>query len=260
MTEYKNGYIPDSMLVTFNTGVNSTDGRWYHKLSSGTYAKHLKLVALAKKRTGRTLQISDGWGAYRPYNIQVLARKMYGNGAAVPGTSSHGGFWEGKQTLAIDYGNWSWVYGGSRTNFFADVRAAGLTPDLISPGRGYPDEPWHVVDLEPWKAASGGGGHKPAPANDEEDEEDEMALKGATYPVGGKNVFILFNEVSGFYVEHSGVPGDYNNSIAQKWETGSWPTITQAHATVIKRSLDAVRRTAVTGSLSVDLTGEVAAS
>lgn len=160
MPSYSNGYIPDSLLVTFNTGWNSTDGNWKHQLSAGTYRKHLNLVALAKRRTGRTLEITEGWGAYRPRHIQELARKIYGNGAAWPGTSSHGGFWEGKQTLAIDYGNWGWVYDWNREAFYADARAAGLAPGLIHPSRGndYPDEPWHVVDLEPWAAVSGGNG------------------------------------------------------------------------------------------------------
>lgn len=258
--DYSNGYIPDSMLVTFKTGWNSTDGNWKHQLSPGTYAKHLKLVALAKKRTGRALEISEGWGAYRPYSIQVLARKLYGYGAATPGQSSHGGIWfdgpRGQRTaLAIDYGNWGWVYGWDRDAFYEDVRAAGLEPGLIHPSRGnnYPDEPWHAVDLDPWAPAPAGKSVSPA-TKQEEDEEEDMAMKGAAYPDGSKTIYILFNEVSGFYVEHSGVNGKtYNNPIAQNWDTGSWPTITKAHATVIKRSLDAVRRTAVTGSLSVDL-------
>lgn len=99
------------------------------------------------------------------------------------------------------------------------------------------------------------GAAKPAtPEPQEEDEEDDMGMKGAHYKRNNKSVFLLFNEVSGFYVEHSGVDGrTYNNPIAQNWGTGSWPEITESHATVIKRSLDAIRRTAVTGSLSVDV-------
>lgn len=160
---YSNGYIPDSLLVTFNTGWNSTDGNWKHQLSPSSYVKHQALVNLARQHTGRTLTITEGWGAYRPYNIQVLARQMYGYGAATPGQSSHGGFWEGKQTLAIDYGNWGWVYGWDRAAFYRDVYACGLTPGLIHPSRGnnYPDEPWHVVDLAPWQAVAAGGNGVP---------------------------------------------------------------------------------------------------
>lgn len=152
MPNYNNGYISYSDLTTFARGHNSTDGDWDHSLSPATYARHLELVRIAKARTGRDLAISSGWSAYRPYQAQVLARKIHGNGAATPGTSSHGGFWEGKQTLAMDYGNWAWVYQnhGGQNQFFADARAAGLTPGMIMRSRGYPDEPWHVIDLNPW--------------------------------------------------------------------------------------------------------------
>lgn len=155
---YTNGYIPASLLITFNVGYSAGEGQWKHQLSPGTYSKHLALVALARKNTGRTLAISAGWGAYRPYAAQVYARQVHGNGAATPGTSSHGGFWERQQTLAIDYGNWSYVYNGSRDAFYRDARAVGFEPGLISPQRGYPDEPWHVVDKNPWAGGSAAGG------------------------------------------------------------------------------------------------------
>lgn len=156
MPSYSNGYIPDDLLVTFRVGYNSTDGSWAHSLSPATYARHLALVGRAKDRTGRTLTISDGWGAYRPYPAQVVARNVYGNGAAWPGTSSHGGFWEGRQTLAMDYSNWSWVYGGDWEAFKSDCYAVGLTPGMISEARGYPEEKWHVIDLDPWGAVPAG--------------------------------------------------------------------------------------------------------
>lgn len=146
---WNNGYINESELHIFKRGYNSTDGNWYHGLTPATYARHLELLRIAKTRTGRTLEISEGWGAYRPYDAQVTARRIYGNGAAVPGTSSHGGFWERRETMAMDYSNWSWVYGGNRSAFYEDVRKAGLTPGMIEPSRGYPDEPWHVIDVNP---------------------------------------------------------------------------------------------------------------
>lgn len=152
--KYPNGRIPESALVIFKRGHNSRDGDFYWCLPPATYQKHLALVARALKRTGRTLEPSDGWSTYRPYAAQVAARKRYGNGAAKPGMSSHGGFWEGRDTAAIDYGNWAWVYAnhGGQAAFYADCRAVGLTPGMISKARGYPDEPWHVIDLDPWAA------------------------------------------------------------------------------------------------------------
>lgn len=160
MPNYTNGNIPYGLLVTFKRGWNQTDGDWDHSLSPATKARHDELVRLAKARTGRDLAISLGWSAYRPYAAQVLARKIHGIGAAEPGKSSHGGSWEGKQTLAMDYGNWAWVYEGKggRDAFWADCRAAGLTPGMIMKSRGYPDEPWHVIDLNPWSAVPSFGG------------------------------------------------------------------------------------------------------
>lgn len=158
MPTYSNGYIPESLLVTFATGWSSTDGNWKHQLSPATYAKHLELV---KRSPGGKLAVTPGWGAYRPYQAQVVARRLFGNGAAVPGTSSHGGFWEGRQTLAIDYHNWGSIYGWDQARWFADVRAVGLTPGMIMRSRGYPDEPWHVIDLDPWAAVPAGVGAEP---------------------------------------------------------------------------------------------------
>lgn len=158
---YANGRIPDAVLITFGSGYSAGEGNWTHRLSAGTYAKHKDLVQRAKQRTGKTLQITAGNNAYRDFEAQVYARKMHGRGAAVPGTSSHGGWWEGQNTLAIDYHNWSYVYGGNREAFYEDVRAVGLSPGLISVPRGYPDEPWHVVDLDPWRAVPSGGGSTP---------------------------------------------------------------------------------------------------
>lgn len=171
MPTYQNGRIPDHLLVQFDSGWNQTDGAWHHSLSPATYQRHLMLVDRAKARTGRTLTISRGWSAYRPLDAQILARKIHGNYAAMPGTSSHGGFWEGRQTLAMDYGNWAAVYAGKggQAAFFEDCRAVGLTPGLIMPERGYPLEPWHVVDLNPWSAVPAGGGSTPF-----DPEEDEL--------------------------------------------------------------------------------------
>jgi hypothetical protein len=163
MPTYRNGYIPESLLVTFATGWSKTDGDWKHQLSPGTYAKH---AALVKRSPGGKLQITQGWGAYRPYSAQVIARRLYGNGAALPGTSSHGGFWESRQTLAIDYHNWGAIYGWDQGRWFADCRAVGLTPGMIMRSRGYPDEPWHVIDLDPWAPAPASIGATPFEEDD----------------------------------------------------------------------------------------------
>jgi hypothetical protein len=169
MPTYSNGYIPANLLITFASGTNG-DGYWEHQLSAGTLAKHRALVARAKQRTGKTLQATPGWSCYRPYKWQVVYRDRYGNGAAVPGTSSHGGVWEGRQTLAIDYHNWATVYGGDQAAFFADARAVGLSPGMIMRSRGYPDEPWHLIDMDPWAPAPASAGSTPFTTASEEDD------------------------------------------------------------------------------------------
>ena len=78
-------------------------------------------------------------------------------------------------------------------------------------------------------------------------EEEEM--KGLTYTkdAGKTRIYMLFNEVSGFYSEFGSgtgkgsMGGEYINPLAQNWKTGSWPTVTEGHAAALKRSLDAVR-------------------
>lgn len=161
---WRNGQIPESDLVIFKRGWNPTDGNWYWGFTPGTYHRHLALLDLGFRNTGRWLSPSDGWSTVRPLFAQEIARRLYGNGAAKVGTSSHGGFWEGQETLACDYGNWAWVYAnaGGRAAFFRDCRAVGLSPGLISPERGYPDEPWHVIDKKPRSLpAPAAGGSSP---------------------------------------------------------------------------------------------------
>ena len=155
---YENGRIPLESLVIFNSGFDQSEweptfqGMWVHALSPATYARHVELVKRVEARTGKTLQISSGWGAYRPFEIQVLAREKYGIGAAWPGTSSHGGYWEDQNTMAMDYSNWGEAYNWDFDAFTADCASVGLTAGLIMPNRGYPTEQWHVVDLAPWSA------------------------------------------------------------------------------------------------------------
>ena len=181
MPAYRNGEVPAGLLVTFASGWLPNEGTWKHQLPPATYRKHLALVALAKLNAGRTLKVSEGWGAYRPRHIQEYAKKIHGIYAATPGTSSHGMFWEGRQCAAIDYGNWSYVYGGNRAAFYRDVRAVGMVPGLISPARGYPDEPWHVVDLDPWAAVPAGSGSSFVPEEDDMFTDDDRKKIGAVY-------------------------------------------------------------------------------
>lgn len=203
---FPNGLVPSDKLITFASGWLPGEGTWYHQLPPGTYAKHLTLVALAKRNTGRELKPTAGWSCYRPYDVQVYAKKVHGIWAATPGTSSHGMFWERIECAAIDYGNWSSVYNGNRANFYRDVRAVGLEPGLISPQRGYPDEPWHVVDKKPWAAgAATGGGAVPFAPTKESEEDDDMRNPAMIHTtsndtLSGKPDKYVITDTNGFYL------------------------------------------------------------
>lgn len=107
------------------------------------------------------------------------------------------------------------------------------------------DPSYYRTNDLPGTGSSAGGGGTPLPKPNPEpnpEEEDEMKMKGAYYNAATGVVYILFNEVSGFYVEHSGVPNDaYNNAIATNWETNNWVPITESHASVLKQALDKTR-------------------
>ncbi|WP_308491010.1 hypothetical protein [Microbacterium terrisoli] len=265
MTRYRNGMVPTSALVQI-------DGEPYHYTSpKGLAMWHaLQRNVLAKYKV--KLRITPGWNAYRPFANQTFARNQACaagncNSAAVPGFSSHGGTWKDAvytngvevDAMAFDVDNWAEI---GEAAFFAEARKVGFLVDGIRAAVAGHREPWHIIVLDPRGAIPASLESeplkKPAPVQEEEDD-DMAALKGAYYTRASdkKTVYMLFNESSGFCVEHSGVGGDYNNPIAQAWDTGAWPKITEAHAVVIKRGLTAVQRTVVNGSLSVDLTGTV---
>jgi len=251
MPKYANGRIPAGVLFTVASGTDS-NGYWEFQFSQGTWAKWQAAKRYAENKWGRTLYIRTGWNVYRPLNIQQQARDRacaQGNclGAAWPGTSSHGGTWSSSRhtggrlvdALAIDVDpnglTWAQVWEACRT---AGFLCGAITKDIAGI-----DEPWHIIDLDPWRAVPASEGAEPFPEQNpvEESEEDDMKMKGAQYKKGDVTVYILFNEVSGFYVEHSGAPADYNNKIATSWETNSWPKITEAHANVLKNALNNVR-------------------
>lgn len=249
MTLYQNGKVPSAALVALDTP--------YHWSSAKGAAMWYALRRNVQAKYGVTLRITPGKNAYRDYAAQEFARKnacASGNcsAAAVPGWSSHGGTWNNRgvwvDAMAFDIDNWTDL---GEARFFAEARAVGFLADGIRPEvSGGIREPWHLIVLDPWGPVPAGlDSHPlqtPVPAPWDDDEGEIMALHGAAYPrkSDGATVYMLFNEVSGFYSEHTGVGGDYNNPIAVNWNTGTWPTITESHAGALKRSLDAVRRPA----------------
>lgn len=197
-----------------------TSGGERFRSTPATIARWNALVADVKKHEGVTLTITSGPNAYRDYDQQVAMRRKHGLGAATPGTSSHGGFWEGRDTMAIDVNNWA-VLGQAK--FYSYARKHGFSPGLISTSRGYArNEPWHIVDLHPWTMPAGTSGNE---TNQNQKDEEEMPRgfyykKGKTYYVG------LVTPAGVLHYESN--DSDINNEIASKWDTGDFAKVTES--------------------------------
>lgn len=251
-----NGQLDESRMLVLGTGWDK-HGQWFHKAPPGTAARWEEIRRLAWEKYRVWLWITPGWNVYRPLWVQRLYRADLGIWAAWPGTSSHGGEYQGRSCCAIDVGNWGDL-GWAR--FVALCRIVGFTVDFVTP-----QELWHIGDFDPWNVPQFAAieiNHETTALPVVEEEEDDMAkMKGATYTrKDGTAVCILFNEVSGFYSEHTGAGGTYNNPLAQAWETGSWPTISESHARALKASLDLVKPRTAPSELTVavidgDVTG-----
>lgn len=241
---YNNGQFPLSLFV--HRGGNlyftpSLNARWNEMVRLGVAKYGVRLYV-----TG-DIDGLGGWNVYRPLLAQRRYRAHYGNMAAQEGFSSHGGVYGGQQVFAVDISNYTALAPGNpslaQARLTALAKAVGLRVNFVKP-----TEWWHVGDFNnAWVtpsfgqiAINPGTTNKPKPvASEEEDEE----MKGAYYTRASdkKTVYLLFNEVSGFAVEHTEVDSTYNNTLAQLWKTGSWARITEGHANVIKLALAAVR-------------------
>lgn len=153
MARYPNGRIPDHELVRL--GVE-------HYATPATAQRIKNLVADVKAKEGFTLEVTGGPNIYRSLKWQnfywdVLPYPQ----AAYPGTSSHGGEYQGRDAIAVDFNNWAIL---PRQKWFDYARKHGFTPNIFS------WEPWHIVDFNPWvMPQTGGGGVSPAPEKDEKE-------------------------------------------------------------------------------------------
>lgn len=248
---YRNGYVPRSATIVFGSGRDSF-GRYYEwRLPPRTYRKHLALVARALKRTGRRLSPSQGWSCDRPIAEQVFARQIHGLGAADPGSSSHGGNWAGPvtnwvrvDTAAIDYHNWAWVYekygDRARAEFFADCRAVGLTPGGIA-RPAFPDEPWHVIDLDdPYGPLPAGTEAEPFPTTTP-DEGEEIMMRARSTNTGHWYVFGPL----GVIIIRSGAKdsANYKKAVAYNTALGgeSFPKMSSADLTLLIEDWEGMR-------------------
>lgn len=163
MARYPNGRIPESELVRL--GVE-------HYATPATAQRLKNLIADVKANEGVTLRVTGGPNIYRNLKWQnfywdVLPFPQ----AARPGTSSHGGEYQGRDAMAADIDNWAEI---GKDKFYRYARKHGFTPGIFS------WEPWHIVDFNPWvmPEVSGGGSDGSAkpkpPITPEEQEEDDM--------------------------------------------------------------------------------------
>ena len=157
---------------------------------------------------------------------------------AIPGEISQAA-WNSSVRLLADIAK---RYQFPKIEFGSTVRGHKEFQDTSCPG------PWLWPRL-PQLAADARKPSTSTPETQVTTQEEEEEMKGLTYTkdAGKTRVYMLFNEVSGFYSEFGSgtgkgsMGGEYINPLAQNWKTGSWPTVTEAHAAVLKRSLDAVR-------------------
>lgn len=179
MARYKNGQIPDSELVRM--GVE-------HYATPATAQRIRNLVADIRANEGFTLEVTGGPNIYRDLAWQhfywdVLPYPQ----AAYPGTSSHGGEYQGRDAIAVDFNNWAIL---PKEKWFSYARKHGFTPNIFS------WEPWHVVDFNPWVMPSGSGGGTTPEIEEEEEEDMKPFLIWKKNPNGTRQWALISGDLS----------------------------------------------------------------
>jgi hypothetical protein len=151
MALFRNGGIPLGVVSAVIARGEDAHGRpWEQRLTPATAERWAFAVDYAVRTFHRRIRIRSGANGYRDLAWQEIARRdacAAGNcnGAAAPGTSSHGGNWRGRDCLAIDVDpnglSWAQVWEACTAAGFS----CGLITEEIS---GIPGgEPWHVIDF-----------------------------------------------------------------------------------------------------------------
>jgi hypothetical protein len=236
MVRYANGRIPDSELVSFKSGGES------FRSTPASVRRWLNLVADCQKLYGVTLTITSGPNAYRSYASQVAMKLKYTlqgkpMQAAAPGTSSHGGNYNGtytgyvrKDSSAFDVNNWQSI---GWTKFSALAHKHGFSTNVVQP-----KELWHIVDFNPWTMpASTKPEQVPTPAPlpippIEEKDEDDMANPSQVHyveAVTGNVIRSLFVPGTAYWVPfNEGKESTIANAFAKNLPTGSSTLVTKA--------------------------------
>lgn len=207
MPRFRNGEIPLNQMVHLGGD---------HWLPAATAARWRELQRLAWEKYRVWLQITPGWNAYRPISVQRDYKRRFGNRAAAPGYSSHGGGYRGRDMMAIDVNNWSALGWG---RFDALCRIVGFWTDFVSP-----TERWHIGDPNPWvmpvfvaipiKPAAPA---KPKPKPEPPKEEDEMRVLFGHRNIGGDEWMIVHPEFVGKTDKERGYLVTTSRDRARAW-------------------------------------------
>lgn len=215
-------------------------GLWQHLAPPGTAARWGELFKLAYQKYGVSLRITPGWNVYRPLNIQRIYRARLGIYAAVPGTSSHGGVYQGRESMAIDVANWRDL-GETQTQawsrFVALCRLVGFTTNFVTP-----TELWHIGDFDPWTVPQFAAVViKPFPTPEPKEEDTPMLGRFTYQRSDGVTVRVVHGE--GYFEEHADsaiLNADINVSLNLPAAT-PWPSMPELYRDVVYRSTLATR-------------------
>lgn len=194
MATYSNGNVPYSVVSVVLAGGTDENGPWEFRCTPAFAARWAFAKRYAETRFGRTIYIRTGWNIYRPLFSQVTARRnacAAGNcsGAAVVGSSSHGGNWNGRDCLAVDVDpnglTWDQVDEAMAAAGFA-IQQITEAMSGISGG-----ERWHYIDFNAFGPVPAGMDATAftQDSDPQSQEEDDMALtiyrRGASIRVVG---------------------------------------------------------------------------
>jgi len=193
MVRYQNGQVPYSVVsVVLATGTDQ-NGYWEMRATPATAARWKYAKQLCQQWYGRPIYIRTGWNIYRPLHIQQQARDRACavkrcNEAAVPGYSSHGGNWNGRDCLAIDVEPNGLSWAQIDKAMVAAGFSAGLITQAISGRPG--GEPWHYIDFNAFGPVPAFAGAQPFEEDDMFSDEDRKMLQSVRDAIffGGKSM------------------------------------------------------------------------
>lgn len=246
---YPNGQIPRSELIVTASGTNE-DGYWEHQWTPGTLAKWRALVADVHAHEGVTLYVTPGWNVFRPLHSQYAAKAKYGPNAAAPGFSSHGGFYNGRECMAVDVANWGQL---GRAVFYHYASKHGFVVNEFD------WEPWHIIDYSPRAVPAGLNVTPIETPEEQESEEDDMANNTGIYwkRADGVQMNAIVNTQSGYFQPFESADGKYNTAKAQAFYTPSWAEVSESDALSIERACAATRDDSGTVTVIIGKAAEV---